>query len=316
MLKDFKALIYSVSALLALLALAGCGPQGQDTGETQTAGRILVRGEDTAIRMVRRESQAFMALYPKSEIVVLEGGSKAAIAALNEGRARIAVMNRPLSALEDSIIKANGGQAREYKIAFDGLAVIVNSRNKAQRLDFGQLADVFSGRVGNWRSLGGGAETLVPVIPGPNMGHYEYFQETVLKGQPYGPKAYPCSTAAQIVELVKKHAGAVGLVSMTALYRDWDVWPPVREPGIKALEIALVRESGYFAPNQKTVHEGNYPLSHPVYMYVNHALEQTYRQGMASLAHGFITYISSAEGQKIAAQQGYVPATMPVTIKK
>jgi phosphate transport system substrate-binding protein len=301
---------------LALLSLFGCGPQQSKSDETQTAGRIVVKGEDLAIRMIRREAQSFMALYPKSNIAVDEGGSKAAIAALNEGRVRIAVMNRPITSAEDSIIKANGGLAKEYKIAYDGLAVIVNSKNKIQRMDFEQLSGVFSGKITSWRRLGGNIENLVPVFPGPNMGHYEYFQLLVLKGGEYAARAYPCTTAAQIVELVKTHSSAIGLVSMSALYRDWDVWPPVKQTGIKALEIAQVKESGYFYPNQKTVYEGNYPLSHPLYMYVNDVLEKTYSQGMSSLAHGFITYISSAEGQKIAAQQGYVPATMPVTIKK
>lgn len=301
---------------LALLPLFGCGPQKNASDETQTAGKIVIKGEDAAIRMIRRESQSFMALYPKSNIAVDEGGSKAAIAALNEGRARIAVMNRPITRAEDSIIKANGGLAKEYKIAYDGLAVIVNSKNKIQRLDFEQLSGIFSGKIASWRRLGGNIENLVPVIPGPNMGHYEYFQQLVLNGGEYAAKSYPCTTTAQVVELVKTHPSAIGLVSMGALYRDWDVWPPVKETGIRALDIAQVKESGYFYPNQKTVHEGNYPLSHPLYMYVNDVLENTYSQGMSSLAHGFITYISSAEGQKIAAQQGYVPATMPVTIKK
>ncbi len=301
---------------LALLPVFGCGPQNSKTDETQTAGRIVIKGEDAAVRMIRRQSQSFMALYPRSAIVVDEGGSKAAIAALNEGRARIAVMNRPVTSAEDSIIKANGGLAKEYKIAYDGLAVIVNSGNKVQRLDFEQLSEIFSGRITSWSRLGGNIDNLVPVIPGPNMGHYEYFQQLVLNGGEYAAKSYPCTTTAQIVELVKSHPSAIGLVSMNALYRDWDVWPPVKETGIKALDIAQVKESGYFQPNQKTVYEGNYPLSHPVYMYVNDILERTYSQGMSSLAHGFITYVSSVEGQKIAAQQGYVPATMPVTIKK
>ncbi|MBU1355105.1 MAG: PstS family phosphate ABC transporter substrate-binding protein [Candidatus Edwardsbacteria bacterium] len=301
---------------LALLPLFGCGPQNSGSEESQTAGRIVVKGEDVAIRMIRRESQSFMALYSKSAIAVDEGGSKAAIADLNEGRIRIAVMNRPITSAEDSIIKANGGLAKEYKIAYDGLAVIVNSKNKIQRLDFEQLSGIFSGKITSWRRLGGNIENLVPVIPGPNMGHYEYFQQLVLNGGEYAAKTYPCTTTAQIVELVKTHPSAIGLVSMGALYRNWDVWPPIKETGLKALEIAQVKESGYFYPNQKTVYEGNYPLSHPLYMYVNDVLENTYSQGMSSLAHGFITYISSAEGQKIAAQQGYVPATMPVTIKK
>ena len=119
-----------------------------------------------------------------------------------------------------------------------------------------------------------------------------------------------------MIELVKQHPSAVGLVTMAALYQNWDVWPPVKETGIKAVAIGFSRDRGFFLPNQKTVNDGEYPLGRPVYLYVNETVENTYSQGMSSLAHGFISFVSSAEGQKLVAQQGLVPATMPVVFKK
>lgn len=303
---------------LALLAAAFLGCQGQapKPEETQTQGRIIVKGSDAVLKLMRRESQAFMQLYPNSEIVVDGGGSKAGIAALNEGRARIAVMTRELTALEDSIIRANGGQPKGYKIALDGLAVIVHGSNKLERLDIDQLAGIFSGQIVDWSRVGGRPGKIVPVYPAPNTGGYEFFRDRVLKGRDFAAKSYPCSTTAQAVQLVKEHPSAVGLVTMAALYQSWDVWPPVREGGIRAVTIGFGKERGYFPPNQKTVNDGEYPLTRPVYLYVNETVEKTFSQGMSSLAHGFISFISSAEGQKLVAQQGLVPATMPVIIKK
>lgn len=296
--------------------MIGCQGQPSKPEETQTQGRIVVKGSDSVLKLMRRESQAFMQLYPKSEIVVDGGGSKSGIAALNDGRARIAVMTRELTAQEDSIIRANGGRPKGYRVALDGMAVIVHRSNRVERLDIDQLAGIFGGKTNDWSRVGGRPGKIVPVYPGPNTGGYEFFRDRVLKGGDFAAKSYPCSTTAQAVELVREHPSAVGLVTMSALYQSWDVWPPVRETGIKALGIGFGRERGYFPPNQKTVNDGEYPLTRPVYLYVNETVENTFGQGMSSLAHGFISYVSSAEGQKLAARQGLVPATMPVVIKK
>lgn len=305
-------------AICALAAawMLGCQSQPRKPEETQTQGRIVVKGADSVLKLMRRQSQAFMGLYQKAEIVVDGGGSKAGIAALNDGRARIAVMTRELTAQEDSIIRANGGQPKGYRIALDGLAVIVNRSNGVEKLDLEQLAGIFGGKTTDWSRVGGRTGRIVPVYPGPNTGGYEYFRDLVLGGGDFAAKSYPCTTTAQVVDLVKEHPSAVGLVTMAALYQSWDVWPPARDQGIRAVEIGFGRERGYFPPNQKTVNDGEYPLTRPVYLYVNETVERTYGQGMSSLANGFISFASSAEGQKLVAQQGLVPVTMPVIIKK
>ena len=132
-----------ITALLSAVVIFGCDQKPEST-ETQTEGRIVVTGSDGAVKMMRRQSQRFMALYPKSEIVIAGGGSKLGIAALNEGRARIAVVSRDLTSEEDSVIRLNGGKAKGYKIAHDGLAVIVNSGNSVRQLTFEQLEKIFT----------------------------------------------------------------------------------------------------------------------------------------------------------------------------
>jgi ABC-type phosphate transport system substrate-binding protein len=69
-------------------------------------------------------------------------------------------------------------------------------------------------------------------------------------------------------------------------------------------------------PDQATINDGTYPLVRPVYLYVNGTVEKRKEASGGSVAHGFITYVSSAEGQRLVAKQGFVPATMSVVIKK
>jgi phosphate transport system substrate-binding protein len=307
----------TISAVLLAAALCplSCGSRPAVPKETGTAGSIVVRGSDSALKLLYREAQAFCATYQQANLSVSGGGSTAGIIALNDGSARIAVLSREITPAEDSIIRLNGGAATGYKIALDGLTVIVNRSNRVQRLTFGQLERIFTGRIDDWSQAGGSGGAIHIALPAANLGGYEFFRKVVLQGKQYGGKAHPCTTNADIVEAVRTHANAIGLIAYPSLYRSWDQWPPVPEPGVRAVAVGLSESSGFALPDQKTINDGSYPLVRPVFLYVNDAVEGPKETAGGSLAHGFITFVSSAEGQRLVARQGFVPATMPVFIK-
>ncbi|MDI6739187.1 MAG: PstS family phosphate ABC transporter substrate-binding protein [Candidatus Edwardsbacteria bacterium] len=302
-------------AMAAAVIMVGCQTNPAKPKETSTSGAILIRGSDSGLKLLVREAQRFNELYRNATVSVEGGGSTAGIIALNDGTARIAAVSREITPAEDSIIKRNGGKAEGYKIALDGLTVIVNKNNRVERLTFAQLEGVFTGRIRRWPRVGGSGGNIHIALPAENLGGYEFFKKAVLQDREYSGKVHPCTTNAQIVEAVRTHANAIGLVAYPALYRSWDKLPPQPEPGIRAVAIGLSEASGFALPDQKTINDGSYPLVRPVYLYVNDAVESRMEASGGSLAHGFITYVSSAEGQRLAAHQGFVPATMPVFIK-
>ncbi len=315
MMAAMKKMFLLAALAAATLTSFSCRPQPSSPKEGVTAGAISVRGSDGALRMMLRQAQAFNALYQKASVSVAGGGSTAGIIALNDGSARIAVLSREITQAEDSVIALNGGRAVGYRIALDGLAVIVNRSNGVRKLTFAQLAGIFGGRIGSWPQAGGSGGAIHLALPAPNLGAYEHFRKVVLAGGRYGGRAHACTTAADIVEAVRTHPNAIGLVSYSALYRNWDQWPPEPEPGIRAVPVGLSEASGFALPNQQSINDGSYPLTRPVFLYVNQAVEDRREAAGGSLAHGFITYVSSAEGQRLVAKQGFVPATMPVVIR-
>lgn len=305
-----------IAIILATVPFAMSCQSGPATSkETGTAGAIMVKGSDSALKLMQREAQAFCAAYQQANVSVSGGGSTAGIIALNDGSARIAVLSREITPAEDSIIRLNGGAATGYKIALDGLTVIVNRSNRVPRLTFNQLERIFTGRLTDWSQAGGSNGAIHLALPAANLGGYEFFRKVVLLGKQYGGKAHPCTTNADIVEAVRTHANAIGLIAYPSLYRSWDQWPPAPEPGVRAVAVGLSEASGFVLPDQKTINDGTYPLARPVYLYVNDAVEGPKEAAGGSLAHGFITYVTSAEGQRLVARQGFVPATMPVFIK-
>ncbi|MEW6686493.1 MAG: PstS family phosphate ABC transporter substrate-binding protein [Candidatus Edwardsbacteria bacterium] len=284
--------------------------------ETATAGYIVVQGSDTASPMMLRAAEVFMDLYSKAKILVLGSGSKAGIAALNEGKARIAVMSRQLNSQEKKILTLNGIEIEEFKIALDGVAVIVNPTNTMERLTLPQIAKIFKGEIRNWQSLGGLNLPIIVVTRASNSGTYEYFQNEVLAGHKYSVKAYPCTTTIQVIEMVGKYKGAIGYIGMNRLYRSWEPWPPQPDERIKTLSVAKDAKSDFIYPDQETVDNKTYPLIREIYLYTNKNEENKHERGLSSLANGFVSFLMHSQGQKVVAAYGFVPVTVPVKIRK
>jgi ABC-type phosphate transport system substrate-binding protein len=73
---------------------------------------------------------------------------------------------------------------------------------------------------------------------------------------------------------------------------------------VRALRLAALSGMRYWTPDLEAVHNGDYPLTRVVYNYV--------RADGARLANGFITFITSRDGQEIVHEAGLVPTTVPV----
>ncbi|MDI6809630.1 MAG: PstS family phosphate ABC transporter substrate-binding protein [Candidatus Eisenbacteria bacterium] len=279
-------------ALLSTALPLGCG---KEPAETPTSGAILVSGSESALPLVREEAQVFMEHYPKASITVRGGSSRAGIAELLEGTANVAVISRELKPDELAAAKEGGFQLESFKIAIDGLAVIVNKRNPVDSLNLPQLADVFSGRIPSWRALGGGNPPIVTITTDPNSGTFEFFKNKVLKGGEYSPKSYHVANDSVVVAGVMDNIGAIGFVSMM-----------IDRESVKTLMISETQSSAPVSLDQGTVLNGDYPLIHPIYMIT--------RQPALGLPGGFVTFVTSAPGQKLVIGKGLVPATMPTRI--
>ena len=107
------------------------------------------------------------------------GGSGTGIAALINGTLDIANASRAMKDKEIEEAKANGVEAVEHVIAIDALAIIVNPANPITQLTIDQLADIFTGRVTNWKDVGGNDAPIVIVSRETNSGTHVYFLEEV-----------------------------------------------------------------------------------------------------------------------------------------
>lgn len=256
---------------------------------------IQIKGSDTMVNLGQAWAEEFMNQNPEVSIAVTGGGSGTGIAALINGTTTIAQCSREMKPEErEEVRKATGKEVKEFKVALDALAVIVNPAHPVSELSIDQLSDIFTGRVVNWAGLGGPDEPILVLSRERNSGTHVYFlEEVVRKGNAKGPEEFgasvlmmPSSQAiAQEVSRSRAAVGYLGLGYVTSAHKVLAVSKKKGEPAV--------------APSVETGQNGTYPISRPLYIYTAGEPEGDTKR--------FLDFAQSPEGQAIVQAMDFVP---------
>lgn len=294
-----------LAAISAFILLCGCTP---DRKETPTKGRITVLVSESFAPVLKQEQQEFMDLYKDAIVdVKVTTAREAVVQFFNVDSIRTIVVSRPLNAEERQVAKRYHLDFTEYKVAVDGIAIIEHKDNPVGQLRTTQLDSVFRGSVRNWSELGWRTTTasIGICLPDQNAGEFEVVATKILHGQKFATPANVVDSSPKMIQYVMEHANSIGIVSVG--------WLGSYKNKVKILELgdpeapdSLGIRGQFFSPHQAHMYRGYYPLTSDVYIYS--------RSDMYSVASGFITFVTSAPGQKIILNNGLVPATMPVRL--
>jgi phosphate transport system substrate-binding protein len=283
-----------VALPLALVMAVGCGhsTRGGEPGTGSSA--IENKGSDTIVNLALAWAEAYRLARPGVTIAVTGGGTGTGIAALLNGTVDIANASRRMKEDEIAAARARGIEPVERVIAIDALAVIVNVANPVAELTIAQLSDIFSGRIGNWREVGGRDAPIVLVSRETNSGTHVYFlDEVVRRGEKdatdlFAPQTLLMPSSVGITSEVRRNPNAIGY--------DGFGYVTAEE---KTLAIAARPGDPYIRPSLETAANGSYPLARDLYVY-------TAGEPRGEIA-AYLDWITGAEGQKIVSRLGFVP---------
>jgi phosphate transport system substrate-binding protein len=274
-----KSLLANFAVVAAVVASAG----------PVDAGTITVKGSDTLIILAQKWAEVYMSKHPEVKIQVTGGGSGVGFTALQQKQTDIADASRPIKPAEvANCIKAFGSKPTEYKVALDGLTVYVNSDNPLNELSIEQLEKIFTGKVKNWKDVGGPDEWITVYSRENSSGTYEFFKEHVLKGQDFASSAQTMPGTAAVVHAINGDKKGIGYGG--AAYSQ----------GIKSLKIKKDAESPGIEPSEENVLSGKYPLSRYLFNYLDPEKDK------GEIA-AYLKWIRSDEGQKIVKEKDYYP---------
>lgn len=289
-----------IVGILALL-LTACGATDEAIAADQQDGgpvrSIQNKGSDTLVNIALAWAETYRTVEPDVDIAVTGGGSGTGIAALINGTVDIANASRPMKDNEIEDARSNGIEPVEHVVAIDALAVILHPENPVSQLTIEQLSDVFTGRITNWKELGGDDAPIVIVSRETNSGTHVYFlEEVVRRGDSdntdvFAPQTLLMPSSVGITSEIRRNPNAIG-------YDGLGYVDPEHE---KILAVARDDESPYVLPSAETATDNSYPLSRDLFMY-------TAGEPEGALAD-YLSWVMGPEGQEIVAELGFVPLT-------
>ncbi len=252
------------------------------------AQKLRIKGSDTMFPLAQMMAEEYKKRNIDASILINGGGSGTGIAALLAGETDITQSAREISADEKVQLKKAGITVTETIIAYDALAVIVNPSNKVDHLTLQQLEAIFTGKISNWKDVGGANLEIALYIRESSSGTYEFFKEHVLNGKNYSSTALHMPATGAIAQSVSQIEGAIGYVGLAYLDRT-----------LKPLEISGDKGTTFIAPSVESVKNNSYPISRPLY-YI-------YPDNLKDAISPFIGFVLSHTGQQIVLKAGYVP---------
>jgi phosphate transport system substrate-binding protein len=246
-----------------------------------------IKGSDTVLPLSQKEAENYLKTNPSKSITVTGGGSGVGIFALLEGTTDIAQSSRKIKFDEKQTLQKAGKAAKEVIIAYDALAVVVNPANKVTRLTREQLEGIFTGKIKNWKEVGGDDMKIVPYSRETSSGTYEFFKESVLKNKNYMNGIMSMPATGSIIQSITQTKGAVGYVGLAYLNKD-----------VKAVHISYDNGKTYTAPSVENAKNETYPVVRPLYYY--------YEAKSEHVVKPFIDYVLSPAGQKIVSDTGFI----------
>jgi phosphate transport system substrate-binding protein len=247
---------------------------------------LKIKGSDTVLPLSQKQAESYNKTA-MNKVSVTGGGSGVGISSLMDGTTDLAASSRKMKMDEKVKMQNSGKKSKEVIIAFDALSVIVHPSNPVNQLTREQIEGIFTGKIKNWKAVGGEDAKIVLYSRETSSGTYEFFKDFVLKRKNFASSVLAMPASGSIVQSVSQTKGAIGYVGMAYV-----------DKSTKALKVSYDKGVTYVAPSLQTSKNKTYPIIRPLYYYYKSALE--------SKVKSFVDFCLSAAGQSLVEKVGYV----------
>ncbi|MEI2466934.1 phosphate ABC transporter substrate-binding protein [Niallia taxi] len=281
-MKSIKQLGYVLMVLALMVIATGCGGGNNNTdSDDGTSGSLVVSGSSAMQPLIAAAAEEFMAENPNADIQVNAGGSGTGLSQVSEGSVDIG--NSDVYAEEKEGIDA--AKLVDHKVAVVGIAAAVNPNVGITDISKEDLIKVFTGKITNWKDVGGKDQKIVLVNRPDSSGTRAVFNKFGLDG---GTPAEGITedSSNTVKKILKETEGAVGYLAFSYFTDD----------SVKALSVDGVEAK------EENVQAGKFPIW---------AYQHSYTKGEATgLGKSFLDYVMSDDIQStLLKEQGYLPVT-------
>ena len=280
-MKKILSLLLALACTAALLAGCGAKNDGTDSGNsnnnTALTGTVATDGSTSMEKVIGAVGESFMAKNSGVSFTYNPTGSGSGIKAVQEGRCDIGLSSRSLKDDE----KASG--LTETVMAYDGIAIIVHPDNPVSDLTLQQIADIYTGKITNWKDVGGSDGEIVLVGREAGSGTRDGF-ESITDTKDACQYRQELTSTGDVITAVSQNPNAIGYASLAAV-----------KDTVKALQVNGV------TPTEATVKDGSYSVQRPFVLVTKTGA------ALSPAAQAFFDYATSSEVSSLISQAGAVP---------
>lgn len=266
--------IISVLTVVALVAafFTGCGAD-KTANESKT---VATDGSTSMEKVIGYLSEAYMEENGDVKVTYNPTGSGSGIQAVSEGRCDIGLSSRDLKADEAANLTGT-------VVAIDGIAVIVNNQNSVADLTIEQIADIYTGKITNWKEVGGTDATIVLIGREAASGTRDGF-ESITDTEDKCKYTQELTSTGDVIQTVSSNPNAIGYASLASV-----------KDTVKAIAVEGV------TPTTKSIQSGEYKIQRNFVMV-------TKKDGkLSSAAQEFFDFATSSAADDLIVKAGAVP---------
>jgi phosphate transport system substrate-binding protein len=272
---------------LIILTIFGC----QEKKISPTKGNLKAYADESVYNLIVKEKDAFDSLYPRAKIVVEPLTAREGITKILNNEIKVFVCSRDFNKEELEFIKGQKSELRSFKFCYDAVVAIVSKENSLTEIKLSDLK----------KALLGEKKEIKIYLPQKNSGVYEFLKTELLEGKEFSSTVQITESEFAVKEQVLKNKNSIGLIGLNVLKDTSDV---------TLLKIGYARNplepEIFYQPHQAYMINGSYPLTRTIYALLNEI-------GLG-LASGFVTYLTSFQGQEIVKNSNLGPAAIPVKL--
>ncbi|ABA88083.1 phosphate ABC transporter, periplasmic phosphate-binding protein [Syntrophotalea carbinolica DSM 2380] len=267
-------LVLVVAVSLAAYAPAFAGSLDVFKGES---GVLKISGGTAHIPVMKDVAKKIMVINPDIQISIAGGGSGVGIKQVGEGLVDIGNSGR--IATEEEISRY---QLNLYKWAIDGVAPVVHPNNPVKALTKTQMIDIFSGKLDNWKMLGGADRKINVYTRDEASGTRAVFWKKGLDKAQMTTGAHVVVSNGAMKSAIAQDPYGVGYVSV----------------GHIDASVAPVALDGV-VPTIESVQDGSFKIARGLY--------SNTKGEPHGLTKKFIDFLYTTDGKKIIEQRGFIP---------
>jgi phosphate transport system substrate-binding protein len=299
-MKHFNGWIF----FIMLTILLACNNQTNKYVPTDSPkqGTINISVDESFKPAIQEQIKVYEASYPGTKINAVYKPEVECFKDLTLDSTRMIIVARGLKQDEVKFFENQLSYKPQYDvIAFDAVAVIINSRAKDSVFTINKLSNILSGKTNTTAIMDGTNATST----------VRYLQDSILKGKPFGKNVVAANGSQAVIEAVSKTENAVGFVGLSWVGNPFD---KQQIQNLKTIHLALVEcvrcpEKGFFAkPTQASVSFAQYPLARPLYFIL--------KENALGLGTGFCNFLSLERGQLIFRRSFLIPGKMNFNVRK